>query len=156
MLKLTVFQGLPSLTKQPNRAIMENNQKRAILSLKKKERKKLHIFLTRSVLVKILTRVAGNLCLIPKPDKSGKNFGNASHGLNSWRIWLIFSPVIRLTRDLNPWKARPNRTAFFLGPFWDFGMEWFGLFTYADFRLNILLDFQNALILPSLDRFEWN
>merc|ERR1711936_588278 len=40
MLKLTVFQGSPSLTKQPNRAVMENNPKTAILSLKKEEKKK--------------------------------------------------------------------------------------------------------------------
>ena len=37
MLKLTVFQGSPSLTKQPNWAIIENNSKTAILSLKKKK-----------------------------------------------------------------------------------------------------------------------
>jgi len=40
MLKLTVFQCSPSLTKQPNWAVMENNLKMAILSLKKKKRKK--------------------------------------------------------------------------------------------------------------------
>jgi len=40
MLKLTVFQGSKSLTKQPNRAVMENNPKTAILSLKKKKKKK--------------------------------------------------------------------------------------------------------------------
>merc|ERR1712055_407836 len=40
MLKLTVFQGSKSLTKQPNRAVMENNPKTAILSFKKKKKKK--------------------------------------------------------------------------------------------------------------------
>merc|ERR1712055_591069 len=33
----------PSFTKQPNRAVMENNPKMAILSLKKKKKKKIHI-----------------------------------------------------------------------------------------------------------------
>merc|ERR1712215_200012 len=32
-----------SFTKQPNRAVMENNPKMAILSLKKKKKKKIHI-----------------------------------------------------------------------------------------------------------------
>ena len=36
MLKLTVFQGSPSLTKQPNWALMENNPEKAILNLSHK------------------------------------------------------------------------------------------------------------------------
>jgi len=69
-----------------------------------------------------LTRVEGNLWFWPKVE-----IWNCSHGLNSWRIWLIFSPVIRLTRDHNPWTVWPDRTTFFSGPFWDFGNEWFCL-----------------------------
>ena len=69
-----------------------------------------------------LTRVEGNLWFWPKVE-----IWNCSHGLNSWRIWLIFSPVIRLTRDHNPWTVWPDRKTFFSGPFLDFGREWFSL-----------------------------
>merc|ERR1712030_194921 len=52
--------GSPSFTKQPNRAVMENNPKMAILSLKKnKTKKKIHIlsFLGHDPRTKLITNL---------------------------------------------------------------------------------------------------